>query len=444
MKKLTIVMMVFALAMTALVMVGCAKETAPSAQAPATPAPAAAAPAPAAPAAPAPAAPAASDSDFSVADYADGIYFAMEDGFASSGWKYAVTVEIKGGKFVDVEWNGINVNAGAPKKDVDKAGRYNMVKFGGAQAEWYEQAEKTEAYLLKTQDPTAITYTDDSGHTDDIAGVSIHVVEMYDLVNKALAAGPVGVGPYTDGSYFAIADSYPSSGWKEYVSLTVLNGRIAGVNWSAVNKQGDDKKAYDKAGNYKMVQFGGAQAEWYEQAEKAEAYLLEVQDTNAITYKDDNGHTDDIAGVSIHVDALFDLAAEALEAGPVEIGPYADGGYYAIDDAFGSSGWKGYVSLFVKDGNIVNVYWSALNEAGDDKKVYDMEGNYKMVQFGGAIDEWYVQAQRAESYLLSTQDPTAISYKDDNGHTDDIAGVTIHVNDFYGLVEKALAAGPKK
>ena len=98
----------------------------------------------------------------------------------------------------------------------------------------------------------------------------------------------------------------------------------------------------------------------------------------------------------------------------------------------------------MKDGNIVNVYWSAVNEAGADKKVFDMEGNYNMVKFGGAIDEWYVQAQRVENYLLETQDPKKITYKDDNGHTDDISGATIHVNDFYALVEKAFAAGPKK
>ena len=435
MKKSTVVLLVLALAMTALFVVGCAKESEPTAQAPA----AVATPAPAA--APAPAAPAAAEK---TEGYVDGIYYAMDEEFGSSGWKYAVTVTVQGGKIADVDWNGLNVNAGVSKKVYDKAGKYNMVKFGGAQAEWYEQAELAEAYVIETQDPTAITYTDDSGHTDDIAGVSIHVVEMFDLVEKALAAGPVGIGPYMDGAYFAMADEYPSSGWKEYVSLTVLNGRIAAVNWSAVNKSGDDKKPYDKAGKYNMVKFGGAQAEWFEQAKAAEDYLIDVQDPSAITYKDDDGHTDDIAGVSIHVDALFDLAAEALEAGAVELGPYADGGYYASEDEFSSSGWKGYVSLLVKDGNIVNVYWSAVNEAGDDKKVYDMEGNYQMVARGGAIDEWYVQAERVEDYLLETQDPKAITYKDDNGHTDDIAGATIHVNDFYALVEKELAAGPKK
>jgi major membrane immunogen (membrane-anchored lipoprotein) len=440
MKKKTVVLIVLALAMTVLFTVGCAKESEPAAAAPAAPA----ASAPEAKSAPeaAPAAPAAPVEK--TKSYVDGIYFAMDDEFGSSGWKYAVTITVQGGKIADVDWNGVNVSAGVTKKVYDKAGKYNMVKFGGAQAEWSEQAELAEAYLIETQDPKAITYTDDSGHTDDIAGVSIHVVEMFNLAEKALAKGPVGIGPYMDGAYFAIADEYPSSGWKEYVSLTVLNGRIAAVNWSAVNKKGDDKKPYDKAGKYQMVARGGAQDEWYVQANRAEEYLIEVQDPSDITYSDAEGHTDAISGVSIHVDALFDLADKALAAGPVELGPFADGGYYASEDEFSSSGWKGYVSLLVKDGNIVNVFWSAVDKDGNDKKTYDKEGNYQMVARGGAIDEWYVQAERVENYLLETQDPGTITYKDDNGHTDDIAGATIHVNDFFSLVEKALAAGPKK
>ena len=267
---------------------------------------------------------------------------------------------------------------------------------------------------------------------------------MFNLAEKGLGCRSCRVGPLKDGAYFAMADEYASSGWKEYVSLTVMNGRIAAVNWSAVNKSGDDKKPYDKAGKYNMVKFGGAQAEWYQQAEKAEAYLIEVQDPAKITYKDAEGHTDDIGGVSIHVNSLFELTEKALAAGPVSLGPYTDGGYYASDDAFGSSGWKSFVSFLVKNGNIVEVYWSAVNEAKDDKKAFDMAGNYNMVKFGGAQAEWYQQAASVEQYLLATQDPKKITYKDAEGHTDDIAGATIHVNDFYALVEKAFAAGAKK
>ncbi|MDC7238284.1 MAG: hypothetical protein PQJ45_10985 [Sphaerochaetaceae bacterium] len=372
--------------------------------------------------------------------YEDGIYFAAEENFASNGWKYVVTLVVEEGNITSADWNGVNVSAGFDKKSLDKAGKYGMKQIAGSQLNWYEQAEKAEQYLLETQDPTQISYKDDKGHTDDIAGVSVHVIEFFELAEKALANGPVGRGQYEDGAYFYSDSQFPSSGWKDYVSLTVINGNIVGVNWSAINKMGQDKKAYDAAGKYNMVEFGGAQANWSTQAERAEKYLMETQDPSQISYKDDEGHTDDIAGVSVHVNALFNLADAALKAGPVEMGPYTDGGYYASYDEF-ANGWKEYVSLFVQNGNIVDVYWSALNEDGEDKKDYDMAGNYKLVELGGAQAEWYEQAALAEQHLLETQDVTAITYKDDHGHTDDIAGVSVHVNGLYELAAKALENG---
>ncbi len=372
--------------------------------------------------------------------YQDGIYFASEDSFASNGWKYVVTLTVENGKIVKADWDGVNVSAGPSKKAVDAAGKYNMVKFGGAQAEWSAQAAKAEQYLIDNQDPSKIAYSDDKGHTDDISGVSIHVVEFFDLAQKALDNGPVEKGMYEDGAYFMAASEFAGSGWKSYVSLTVINGNIVGANWSAVNKMGQDKKQYDAAGKYNMVQFGGAQAEWSEQATKAEQYLISLQDPAKVEYSDDEGHTDAISGVSIHINDFISLAAGALEAGPQSIGPYKDGSYYASKDEF-ANGWKEYVTLLVKNGNIVDVYWSALNEAGDDKKVFDMEGNYNMVKFGGAQAEWYEQAQKAEQHLIQTQDLSAISYIDDDGHTDDIAGVSIHVDSLYGLAETALNNG---
>ncbi len=46
---------------------------------------------------------------------------------------------------------------------------------------------------------------------------------------------------YADGAYYMLDDEFASSGWKEYVALTVINGNIVGVNWSAINRTGDDK-----------------------------------------------------------------------------------------------------------------------------------------------------------------------------------------------------------
>lgn len=39
--------------------------------------------------------------------YEDGVYFTTEDSFASSGWKYTVTLVVEDGKIVSADWNGV-------------------------------------------------------------------------------------------------------------------------------------------------------------------------------------------------------------------------------------------------------------------------------------------------------------------------------------------------
>lgn len=249
------------------------------------------------------------------AKYKDGIYFAQGDEFSpKSGWKSVVTLEVKDGKIAKVDWTGAHISAGADKKTASIEGNYPMVERGGAQSHWHEQAMATEAYLIETQDPKAIEYSDNEGRTDAISGVSIHVNDFYALVEKALENGPVGKGKYKDGAYSAEEPEFSAkSGWKSTVDLTVINGNIVSVYWSGDHKDGGlDKRTASIEGNYPMVEKGGAQSHWHEQAAAAEAFLLEKQDPTAIEYSDDEGNTDAISGVSITVSSLFKLAEEAL------------------------------------------------------------------------------------------------------------------------------------
>ncbi|UWG95446.1 hypothetical protein LPY66_10965 [Dehalobacter sp. DCM] len=244
--------------------------------------------------------------------YKDGIYYAQGDGY-EKGYEYFVKLEVKKGKIVSAEWNAFTINGGKDKLTLSKDGQYPMVANGGAQAEWHEQASKTTAYLIETQDPTKIAYKDNEGHTDDIAGVSIHVNGFFELAQKALAGTPVAKGAYKDGIYYA-QDKAFEKGFKTAVNIVVVNGTIVGADWDAIAEKEDDpdKDALSKSGGYPMVKNGGAQADWHVQAQKAEAYLLSTQDPSKINYKDAEGHTDDIAGVSIHVSEFFTLAQEAL------------------------------------------------------------------------------------------------------------------------------------
>lgn len=269
-------------------------------------------PPPAAPAAETPAseAPAAGD-----ARWADGVYYAEAADFdEKSGWKEIIAIRVEGGNLTSVNWNGLHRDGGLDKKTSSAAGKYGMVAKGGASAEWHEQAALAEQLLVETQDPAAIAVKDD-GTTDAVSGVTIGVDSFVTLADAALSAGPVAAGPYKDGYYRAEEPEFDAkSGWKYTVDIAVMNGKIVAADWNGVHKDGgDDKDAVSKSGEYGLVAKGGAQSEWHEQALKAENYLIETQDPTAITYTDDQGHTDAISGVSIHVVEFFDLAQQALE-----------------------------------------------------------------------------------------------------------------------------------
>lgn len=375
------------------------------------------------------------DQDSNQGKYEDGIYFAMEKEYAGSGWKNMVTLEVKDGKIVDVEWNAANKAGGPDKITFSKSGQYGM-KAGGASAEWHEQAEKVEQYLIETQDPEKITFSTDAGNTDDIAGVTIKVHYFFDLAKEALENGPVGKGPYADGAYYAEDEVAAKNGWKYFVSMTVVNGNIVAVDWNAINLEGKLKDDLSEAGEYALAP--GNQGEWHEQGQKAEAYLIEVQDPAKITFNDTGTKTDDIAGVSISVDTLVNLAKKALEKGPIAEGSYKDGFYHAMGDEF-SNGWKYLVNIAVKNGSIVGVDWNAISEKEElsHKDYESSEGEYRLAP--GNQGEWYEQGQKAEAYLISTQDPAKISYNDSGTKTDDIAGVSISVDTLFNLAAKALA-----
>lgn len=246
---------------------------------------------------------------------------------------------------------------------------------------------------------------------------------------------------YQDGFYYAEADQFDEkSGWKYVVGLTVENGKIVDVEWTGLHKDGGiDKKTLSMQGKYGLVEKGGAQSEWHEQAEKVEQFLLDTQDPAAIQVKDD-GTTDAVSGVTIKVNDFTMLVEKALAAGPTEKGPYKDGRYHAEADQFDEkSGWKDTVDVTVLGGKIFAVQWNAVHkDGGDDKLTRSRNGEYGMVANGGAQAEWHEQAARMEQFLLEKQDPAAIPV-DDGGYTDAVSGVTIHVDGFLDLVQKALA-----
>ncbi|WGU93610.1 FMN-binding protein [Paenibacillus dendritiformis] len=117
-------------------------------------------------------------------------------------------------------------------------------------------------------------------------------------------------GQYKDGTYHAEAGDFDEkSGWKDTLDITVKDGKIAEVNWDAVNKEGGKTKK--ELGEEYGMKKAGSELEWSEQAKKMEDELIAKQDPAAIAVKDD-GTQDAISGVSIHVVGFVKLAEEAL------------------------------------------------------------------------------------------------------------------------------------
>ena len=265
---------------------------------------------------------------------------------------------------------------------------------------------------------------------------------------------------YSDGVYFARDEI--SGSWTYFVIVTVDGGKITDAYWGGTNfvPQGD-KRVLSENGTYGMVQFGGAQSYWYEQAEAAEAWLVENQDPTAFEslYTDEEGHTDSLttdggASVSVHVIEFFSLAEQALASDPIPAGEYGDVPVVTAMGEPSENGWQELAEFIVVNGTIVAVDFDAmytleLVTEGDDANAQyfvidgedatpqskdQLKETYGMTTYGGSELEWYQQAELLENYVLENQTIYPLT---DDGYADGVTGVSIHANGFVELFNKA-------
>jgi major membrane immunogen (membrane-anchored lipoprotein) len=117
---------------------------------------------------------------------------------------------------------------------------------------------------------------------------------------------------YKDGVYMAQSTSFDSNGWKDDVTVTIIDGKIADVQWDAVSGDPDipiKKKQYSKSGLYGML-LGAAQNEWCDQAKVIEQYVI-TDGIGDITL-DSEGKTDAISGCTIEIDNFAALVNDCL------------------------------------------------------------------------------------------------------------------------------------
>jgi major membrane immunogen (membrane-anchored lipoprotein) len=120
-----------------------------------------------------------------------------------------------------------------------------------------------------------------------------------------------------------------------------------------------------------------------------------------------------------------------------------EGVYFAQDQKFDpQTGWKEQVVVTVAAGKITKVNWNGIsNLGGADKKTVAAAGGYGMKKASKLGLEWDQEAANVEAYLLKTQDVGFNKLKAD-GTTDAISGASLHVANFFTLVNKALGSAP--
>ena len=269
----------------------------------------------------------------SAAKYKDGVYYAI--GESSNDWRDFVVVTVEKGKITDAYWGGVNTVPQGDKFVLAQNGGYDMVSYGGAKSQWFEQAKACEDWLIKNQDPAKFDtlYSDEEGHTaalttDTGASVSIHVKGFFTLAAQALASEPVAAGQYGETRVVTAVGEPSEQGWKDLAEFIVVNGTIVFANYDALYTnayvaEGDDANAKyfvvdgdtataqskDQLKEAYGMTAAGSALEWYQQAELLEQYVVDNQTIFAVNA---DGYADGIAGVSVHAVGFYSLFNQAF------------------------------------------------------------------------------------------------------------------------------------
>ena len=219
---------------------------------------------------------------------------------------------------------------------------YNMVTYGGAAKEWFEQADAFETFVVgKTlAEIKASVAEGDKGNADVVsAGCTIKINEFVGAIEKAFAnlvdssataSSTLKLGINTDQS---TADATEEKDGYNQIETTVFaaavdaNGKVltaasdcvqvkftftaAGAATMDTTKAVASKR--EQGANYGMVAYGGAAKEWFEQADAFNALCVgkTASEITALCAADNYG-TDEVktAGCTILVNGLTKAAAK--------------------------------------------------------------------------------------------------------------------------------------
>ena len=241
------------------------------------------------------------DEQTSISALSDGHYFAEEADYSTDGWKNIVNFDIIDGELNNLMFDAINEDATAFKRELS----LNEIDTSD-ETNWYKSVQFIEKNMAKYQLAELLENNwdliNDSENNMDLNSFT-------NLMNTALATGPIELGNYRDGHYYA-ETLIEDSNLLHTMDLLVQNGYIISVNWNTASNSETISLASQ------TVEQEKSSKQWLEQSNLLEQYLIDIQDPMQMTFNEEN-KTTDINGVTIDVRQFIELATNALANGPV-------------------------------------------------------------------------------------------------------------------------------
>lgn len=226
------------------------------------------------------------------------------------------------------------------KTKYESGADYNMVAYGGAAKEWFEQADAFCALIVgKTADEVKALVAENAKGTDEVlsAGCTIYVAEFAKAIEKAIANAAVSEATANETLKLGVSTTQTTTDATEekngsnkvetYFFAAAVNaeGKVVAASSDSVevsftfDEEGkstfDTKKDVlskkEQGDNYGMKAYGGSVKEWYEQAAAFDAACIgktasEIEELMGADYK---GNADlQAAGCTIYVSGFVKAA----------------------------------------------------------------------------------------------------------------------------------------
>jgi len=197
------------------------------------------------------------------------------------------------------------------KTKVELGDDYNMVTFGGADKEWYAQAELIESHWLENgYDAPLANYVGEIA--DKVAGVTIKDSNYSVLVAKAVENARAGLftAIYTVNDDLLFARMIVDGGGNfSQLVIDTLKGSPDGYTFSW-----GEKTKQQLGSDYGMVENSDATLEWFEQVNLITKYImyngwddnLQPVDSRGVS-TDGTNIIEEVAGVTIRTGNYFEL-----------------------------------------------------------------------------------------------------------------------------------------